>query len=88
MYVISAYSKNGYKEFVLPSLDNTDYRLILYRQCLGLKQDLAVSMEILKGIWKICPSEGCRIYCFKKKVTEPEDLREGMLIQLLTRLIR
>ena len=49
--VISVYSREAYREFLLPSINNADHSMVLHRSFFGLKEDLSIRLEILDGIW-------------------------------------
>lgn len=51
--IISVYSKNAFKEYLLPSLNNTDYSIVLEKDYFKIKEDITIRMEILDGQWKI-----------------------------------
>lgn len=51
--IIAVYSKKIYKDFILPSLDNTDNVMLLGKCEFGLENDLKIYFEDLNGTWKI-----------------------------------
>lgn len=51
--VISVYSKNAFKEYLLPSLNNTDYSIMLEKEYFKTKYDIAVNLEVLDEKWRI-----------------------------------
>ena len=50
--VLSVYSQNAYKEYLLPAVIDADYELILHKDLFGLQENLSVSMENLDGKWR------------------------------------
>ena len=50
--VLSVYSQNAYKEYLLPAVIDADYELILHKDLFGLQEDLSVPMENLDGKWR------------------------------------
>ncbi len=55
--IISIYSKNAFREYVLPAADNTDHTITLGRRYFGIENDLRVGMEVLSGVWYIKGSD-------------------------------
>ena len=53
--VLSIYTKDAFKEFLLPSLNNADYTITFYRDYFHLQEDIQLRLEILDGIWRIQP---------------------------------
>ncbi len=49
--VLSVYSENAYKEFVLPSVINTETVLFLRREIFGLSTDMELTLENNDGAW-------------------------------------
>lgn len=49
--VLSAYSRNAYKEFVLPAAANTRTTLVVRRDVFGLTENLNLNLENEDGIW-------------------------------------
>ena len=51
--ILSIYSVNAFKEFLLPSINNADHTITLQKEFFDLKDDLAIKLEVLDGIWKL-----------------------------------
>ncbi len=49
--VLSIYSKNAFKEFVLPAENNTEISLLLEQYIFQLKNDIVLKLEVLDGSW-------------------------------------
>ena len=49
--VISVYSENAYKEYVLPSENNLETQLILKKELFGLKENVPLRLEVLNHEW-------------------------------------
>src|SRR5699024_6374439 len=49
--VLSVYSRNAYKEFVLPAVVNTRTTLVVRRDVFGLAENLNLNLENEDGIW-------------------------------------
>lgn len=51
--IISVYSKNAFKEYLLPSLNNADYSIVIEKGYFKIKDDITIEMEVLDERWKI-----------------------------------
>lgn len=51
--ILSIYTVNAFKEFLLPSINNADHEIILQREFFDLKDNLTIKMEVIDGSWKI-----------------------------------
>lgn len=51
-YIIMAYAAEGYEEYILPDLDNSNYEILLQKKVYSLSRDLTVKLEIMDGAWK------------------------------------
>lgn len=51
--ILSIYSVNAFKEFLLPSINNADYEIILQREFFDIRDDLTIKMEVIDGLWKL-----------------------------------
>lgn len=51
--IISIYSKNAFKEYLLPSLNNADYTIVLEKEYFKIKDSVKVSLEVLNEEWRI-----------------------------------
>lgn len=51
--VLSVYSKKAFKEFLLPSINNADYELVLRKDYFHLLEDVVLQMDIIEEEWKI-----------------------------------
>lgn len=51
--VLSVYSKETFKEYLLPSLNNADYTITFYRDYFHLREDVQLKLEILDYSWRI-----------------------------------
>ena len=52
-FVISIYTKLAFKEYMMPSIQNSDYTITLRSNYFQLKEDVQVELEVLKGKWRI-----------------------------------
>ena len=61
-YVIAVYTKEAFKEFLLPSTNNADYDLVLHKDEFLLRDDLHIQFEVMDNIWRICPGKQYRLF--------------------------
>lgn len=50
-YIVMAYAGEGYEEYILPEIDNSDYKILLKKDVFGLYENLTIFMEIVDGKW-------------------------------------
>ena len=50
-FVLSVYSKNAFKEFVLPAVNNTEITLPLEHYIFQNRDDIGLKMEVIDGNW-------------------------------------
>ena len=51
--ILSVYSQNAFKEYLLPSLNNADYAIVLEKDYFKIKSDVMIKLEVLDGRWRI-----------------------------------
>lgn len=51
--VISIYSKDFFKEFILPAAQNADHVITLRSNYFQLENDVQVVLEVLDGVWRV-----------------------------------
>ena len=79
--IISVYTNTSFHEFIMPSLNNADYSLSLYKNLFGLTEDLSVRFEVVDHEWRICPGEGYRLYA-GSEIGVPVPVRHGDAFRL------
>ena len=47
--ILSVYSKNAFKEFVLPAENDTEVTLLLEYSMFQIRKDIALKLEVLDG---------------------------------------
>ena len=82
-YVLSVYSKKAFKEFLLPSEDNTDYELVLHKNYFMLQSDMILQMDVIDHEWKIKQDSICYIQRNGKQYHE-EILRDKDVLLIQT----
>ena len=56
--ILSAYTKNAFKEYVLPNIDNTNYKIVFESRIFGTSEDTEVNFDIIEQNWRILPGDG------------------------------
>ena len=56
--VLSVYTKSAFKEYILPSLNNSDYSIVLYKDYFHIHEDVCLELEILDYEWKFKSNHG------------------------------
>jgi S-DNA-T family DNA segregation ATPase FtsK/SpoIIIE len=51
--VLSIYTKESFKEYILPSINNSDYTIVLYKDYFHLSNDLQIELEVMDECWYI-----------------------------------
>lgn len=61
-YILTIYSEKIFKEIILPSIDNTDYSLVLDQNDFLLPNDLTIHMEVVNHEWSFSEGLGYEIF--------------------------
>lgn len=61
-YIVSVYSREAFREFILPSIRDADYELVLGRDVFGLSSDITLRLEIIGDSWRVKPAREYRIF--------------------------
>ena len=85
LLIISAYTREAFKEYPLPSEKNRDFRLILPGIFFGLRTDSAVALENLCGEWRILPGGQGEIYKDTERIEGPVPLKSDDVYRIVTR---
>ena len=62
-YILSVYSKQAFKECLLPAINNADYELCIQKELFGLKKEQEIPMEIIDGKWRFQETKDMRPSC-------------------------
>lgn len=82
-FVASVYAGDAFKEYLLPSLNNADYSLILYKDFFNFKNDIRIRLEIIDEKWKILLDDSYQIK--KNKLSQFEQiLKDGDILEITT----
>lgn len=55
--VLSVYGQQAFNQFLLPSINNSDYQIVLKQSVYGLSSEVSLKLEVLNGRWYLRPSE-------------------------------
>ncbi len=80
-YVLTIYSKEVYQDYILPSIDNADYTVVLQEKMFSLYDDVLVKMEIVDGNWRFVQGENYRILKQGQEYTK-QNLHSGEVLTL------
>ena len=81
--VLAIYSKEAFREYILPSEINADYAIKVSKEHFNLKKDIELKFEVINGVWELQSASNCQISC----KTGNEDhfyLRNQDILQICT----
>lgn len=81
--IFSIYSRNAFRECILPSLNNTDHAITLRKDEFQLRQDIILSLEVIAGKWKIRNTSAYRVVEGDRPYQERE-LRDRQVLKIRT----
>lgn len=67
--IVAVYTEDVFKEFILPSINNADYSLVLHKGIFGLRKNLELKLENINERWRIKENKEYSIYRNNKKYT-------------------
>lgn len=79
--VLSFYTANAYKEFVLPNINNANYTLILEKKVFSLSKDITVTFDIIENEWRLLSGKDYTVKN-KKGYSENASLRNGSSLDM------
>lgn len=82
--VLSVYSKGAFKEYILPSLNNSDYSIVLYNDYFQIAEDFQLNLEVLDNEWKFKKNNGYKIN-IGKSVYKGQNLKDSDILQIKTK---
>ena len=56
--VLSVYSKAAFKEYILPSINNSDYEITVRSDYFQIQEDIRLKLEVMNEQWYIGPTVG------------------------------
>ena len=82
-YILSVYSKQAFKECLLPAVNNADYGLSIQKDLFGLMEEQEIPMEIIDGKWRFGEMQNIRLsYTASKKEYSGEVIKDGDVFTL------
>lgn len=82
--VIAIYTREAFKEYVMPAVNNADYSVMLNKNYFNLHKDISLDFEVINDIWKIKCSDSYRIYLGKFEIRENTVLNDSEMFKILT----
>lgn len=84
-YVFSIYSKQAFKECLLPAINNADYELNIQKELFGLREEIEISLEIIDGKWRFNHMQNISLtYTASKKEYQGEIVQNGDVFSIVT----
>ena len=81
-FILSVYSINAFKEFLLPAIDNADSSITVGKSIFALPRDIIIPLEILGGQWFIRKKEFYLTYTVSGAHYTGQPLTNGDLLTL------
>ena len=82
--IISVYTKEAFKEYVMPAINNADYSIVLNKNYFSLREDVRLNFEIINDVWKIKAGMNYRITLNKSEIEDKIALDGSQIFQILT----
>lgn len=82
--VIEVYTKEAFKEFVMPAINNADYSFALNKNFFNLNNDICMEFEVINDVWKIKVGKNYRMYVQEQEVQETAVLKASDIIRIST----
>lgn len=82
--LISVYTKEAFKEYIMPAIDNADYSISINKTYFSLQNDMRLDFEVIKGVWKIKPNQDYHIYLAQCEIKEKTKLCDNSFFQIET----
>ena len=82
--VIAVYTKEAFKEYVLPAINNADYSLVINKNIFNLRRDISLEFEVINDVWKVKTNKAYRIYLEQQEVRNTTVLEDDQMFKLLS----
>lgn len=82
--VIAVYTKEAFKEYIMPAVNNTDYTIVLNRNYFNLRSDIRLDLEVINESWRIKPGKAYRLYQDRFEVRDKAGLGGDEMFRILT----
>ena len=80
--ILSVYSINALKDFLLPAIDNADSSIIVSSSVFALSEDVVIPLEVIDGQWYIREMDLTIAYTTLRERYLGQPLKDGDLVML------
>lgn len=80
--ILMAYASGGYQEFILPDIDNADYKILLNKRIFGMGANLELPLEIVDGVWRFVKSKELLLQRPDGAEGAGQALKDGLILYL------
>ena len=84
-FVIAIYTKEAFKEYVLPAINNADYSLVMNKNVFQLCEDIQLEFEVISDVWRIKRSKKYRLFLEQQEIRENIILENNQMFQIQSR---
>lgn len=81
--VLAIYSKEAFREYILPSEMNADYAIKVPKEHFNLKKDIELKFEVINGLWELQNASNCQV-SYKTGKEDQFYLRNQDVLQICT----
>lgn len=60
-HLMCVYSPKAFKSYLLPSINNSDYSIVINKEIFCLDSDISIELEVIDNVWRFVPSENYRV---------------------------
>ena len=82
--VIAIYTKEAFKEYIFPAINNADYSLTLGKNTFNLRKDISLEFEVINDVWKLKPGKDYHVYLDKIEIHEKKILENDQMFKLIS----
>lgn len=82
--IISIYSPKSFKEYILPSMNNANYSILVDSESFGLLSDLSLKLEVVQDHWRIRATKNYNIVTQDNERYVHQTLRDGDVLMVTT----
>lgn len=81
--ILSFYSREAFREFNLPSINNSDHEITILKDQFKLSEDLELTLEVMNGKWKIKERPSYNLIVQNERYSEVE-LSDHLMVGINT----
>lgn len=82
--VLSVYSKGAFKEFILPSINNSDFSIVLHKDYFQINEDFQLNLEVMNNNWSFKKNSGYSINV-GDQAYKGQSIKDSDILQIKTR---